>query len=209
MHTPSTSKSATSLDASSDQPPTPPLSSIGNGVQEVPNEPFQYRVKSDTTDEWYVVDLIALGTTGQCNCMHYLARIAPKVAQGLRGRAAHCKHIARAREACLDMLLPKVANAMGIYEPEFEPEPVATTEYAKARNEFLGKHRKCAVYPQLPATELHHGRGRLGTLLMDENYWIPVSRLGHNFIDANRDKARTMTWQGRPLLAARGDWNRQ
>lgn len=59
----------------------------------------------------------------------------------------------------------------------------------------------------LPATQVHHPRGRAKTrrvdLLLHVPLWCAVSAEGHAWIDANRDKARALG-----LLAAKGDWGR-
>lgn len=68
-------------------------------------------------------------------------------------------------------------------------------EYNRRRPAFLHK-KKCAVYPALPATEIHHQKGREGyaddyarendiPLILDERYWLPVSRKGHDKIGDN------------------------
>ena len=62
--------------------------------------------------------------------------------------------------------------------------------------------RRCAVFPARAATQNHHKRGRLGTLLIDKRFWIGVSMEGHVWIDANRAKAMKLG-----LLAAKGYWN--
>jgi hypothetical protein len=65
-------------------------------------------------------------------------------------------------------------------------------EYNRRRPGFL-KGRKCAVYPDKPATEIHHQKGREGyaddyarendiPLILDERFWLPVSRDGHRKI---------------------------
>lgn len=63
-----------------------------------------------------------------------------------------------------------------------------------------------------PATQVHHrrgrglGRGRRGQVVDLLNYeplWHAVSLRGHQWIDANRERARELG-----LLAARGDWLR-
>lgn len=53
--------------------------------------------------------------------------------------------------------------------------------YHNRRVAFL-RNKRCAVYPTLPATEIHHQRGRIGDLLLDDRYWLPVSRKGHVMI---------------------------
>ena len=57
-------------------------------------------------------------------------------------------------------------------------------EYAAARRAFLAG-RRCAVHPELPATEVHHMAGRDGDRLMDQSLWLPVSREGHRRIHDN------------------------
>lgn len=54
------------------------------------------------------------------------------------------------------------------------------------RGEFIcrEKRHKCA--------EPHHFRGRLGPLLTDTRFFIPVCRKAHRWIDANRAEARLM-----------------
>jgi hypothetical protein len=58
-------------------------------------------------------------------------------------------------------------------------------QYAKDRIEFLSRpeNQWCAVYPWLPATQVHHKRGRLGKLLLDQRYWLGVSDEGHKRIE--------------------------
>lgn len=62
--------------------------------------------------------------------------------------------------------------------------------------------RRCAVFKDKPATQCHHKRGRLATLLLDKRFWIAVSAAGHAWIDANRSKAMKLG-----LLAAKGYWH--
>lgn len=57
--------------------------------------------------------------------------------------------------------------------------------------------KRCVVYPDKPATTIHHAKGREGyadqwardndvPLLLDKRYWIPASLEGHRFIEENR-----------------------
>lgn len=71
----------------------------------------------------------------------------------------------------------------------------------------------CAVYGFGPATQVHHQRGRAGSLKMDERFWIPVSAEGHNFIHAFPAEARTTTAllsddRNLTLLCQIGEWNK-
>lgn len=63
-------------------------------------------------------------------------------------------------------------------------------EYSKLRKQFLKENPKCAVYPYLPSNEIHHVRGRNGSLLTDTRYFLAVSRVGHQQIEMNPDWAR-------------------
>lgn len=50
--------------------------------------------------------------------------------------------------------------------------------------------------------EIHHTRGRAGSLLLDERFWLAVSENGHRFIHENMDLAREYGW-----LCEKGLWN--
>jgi hypothetical protein len=83
-------------------------------------------------------------------------------------------------------------------------------EYAHAKRLFLAELRNwyCPVMLHLmrrgvPTTDIHHKRGRIGALLMDQRYWLAVSRRGHTWIHDNPDAARSLGW-----LCERGDWNK-
>lgn len=57
--------------------------------------------------------------------------------------------------------------------------------YNKRRVEFLKENPKCAVYPELKSEEVHHKKGRIGKLFLDENFWLPVSKKAHDKITKN------------------------
>lgn len=57
--------------------------------------------------------------------------------------------------------------------------------YAERRRVFLQKHPRCAVYPEMPAKEIHHMKGRIGALLLDDRYWLAVSVKAHVEITNN------------------------
>jgi hypothetical protein len=56
------------------------------------------------------------------------------------------------------------------------------SKYQVRRIIFLLNNPKCAVFPQLRATEVHHQKGRIGDLLLDERFWLPVSQKAHDKI---------------------------
>jgi len=45
-----------------------------------------------------------------------------------------------------------------------------------------------------PATEIHHTNGREYERLIDEDYWLGVTRIGHNYIHNNPKEARLRGW---------------
>ncbi len=54
-----------------------------------------------------------------------------------------------------------------------------------------------------PCDDVHHTRGKIGALLMDERFWLPVCRTCHNWIGNNIAQARS--WG---LLCELGEWNK-
>jgi hypothetical protein len=74
--------------------------------------------------------------------------------------------------------------------------------YSERRKIFL-EGKKCAVFPNLEATEVHHRCGKRGfidqwaydngiTAFLDERYWLPVSNEGHIKIEADTVWAKDM-----------------
>jgi hypothetical protein len=55
---------------------------------------------------------------------------------------------------------------------------------------------------RIAVDQVHHKRGRLGPLLIDERHWLAVSQKGHDLIHANPVLARAHGW-----LCAPGQWN--
>lgn len=82
--------------------------------------------------------------------------------------------------------------------------------YLRERKDFLVANPWCAwglkqTPPQyLRSEQIHHSRGRLGKLLLDQRYWLAVSAAGHEWIHRNQTQARAIG-----LLCAVGDWNKQ
>lgn len=74
--------------------------------------------------------------------------------------------------------------------------------YRKLAREFLKLNPRCAVHTFWRSEEIHHARGRAGTLLLDRRFWKAVSSKGHEWIHQNMAKARTLG-----LLCREGEWN--
>lgn len=79
--------------------------------------------------------------------------------------------------------------------------------YNKMRKEWLKTRRCfCATPPYVGCTDridIHHSRGRISTLLIDQRYWIALCRYHHYMVDRNPIWARNAG-----MLAQPGDWNR-
>lgn len=86
-------------------------------------------------------------------------------------------------------------------------KPITTAQsfnlrvYKRMRIAFLKENTDCAVFDG-PANQVHHRRGRLRTLLLDQRFWIAVSAAGHEWINAHPALARE-----RGLLCDPGQWN--
>lgn len=52
-------------------------------------------------------------------------------------------------------------------------------------------------------SEVHHTRGRAGSLLLDERFWMAASKAGHRFIHENVELAREHGW-----ICEKGLWNK-
>ena len=97
----------------------------------------------------------------------------------------------------------------------------ATAEYRAKARAFVAADiaagKRCPVVAMFPElrngmkyghpisdrlNEVHHRRGRVGALLLDERFWLAVSKEGHRFIHANIHAARLAGFICRP-----GEWN--
>lgn len=86
---------------------------------------------------------------------------------------------------------PRPARKAGL-KPVSSKRAKENREYSKRRRIFLAKHPRCAVFPKIPSTDVHHSAGREGALLLDESKWLAVSRQGHTFIHENPNTAREL-----------------
>jgi hypothetical protein len=65
------------------------------------------------------------------------------------------------------------------------------------------KGRRCSRCGKKRRIECHHSRGRAGSLLLDQRFWIPLCFHCHRWVHQNPEEARS---QG--FLCLQGDWNR-
>lgn len=58
--------------------------------------------------------------------------------------------------------------------------------YNSERIKFLQlpENRICPITKQ-PTTDVHHMKGRIGSLLLDKRFWKALSREGHKFVEEN------------------------
>lgn len=78
-------------------------------------------------------------------------------------------------------------------------------QYAKAKKAFLKSHTlcfKCGAFIVPENRDLHHYRGRAGTLYLDERFWRMVCRDCHSWIH-NHPRYAIIT----KLMAGPGEWN--
>ena len=78
-------------------------------------------------------------------------------------------------------------------KPVSDKRKVQNAEYSQLRKVFL-QGKRCAVFPNLAATEIHHTNHREGERLNDTEYWLAVSREGHEWIHRNTKEAREKKW---------------
>ena len=95
------------------------------------------------------------------------------------------------------------------------------TAYVKEAREFVAdairRGETCPVVAAIPElrngfnygwpvsnklNEVHHVRGRAGSLLLDKRYWMAISKAGHRWIHAHVEEARKHGW-----ICERGLWN--
>jgi len=81
-----------------------------------------------------------------------------------------------------------------------EKRKVENEVYSKLRKQFLDKHPICPI-TKLPTTDIHHKKGRIGfadewarnnkiSLLLDQRFWIALSREGHIKVEENPEWAK-------------------
>lgn len=75
-------------------------------------------------------------------------------------------------------------------KPVSEKRKAENLVYSELRRVFLNlpENKVCPVTGQ-PTTDVHHKKGRIGTLLLDTKYWLAVSREGHIKIEENPEWA--------------------
>lgn len=162
---------------------------------------FSYSVSSESGLPDYNVDLLAENGAGRCDCKQWQFRVSPALA---KGEKKMCKHISRSLIYLAQSVVNQKLAQMAQEEAQSDREP---TRYEALATEFKLKHPICGVCHQKPTEDVHHSRGRLGSLLCDQEWWVPVCRVCHDWIGSNPNAARELTWNGIPVLCENGQWN--
>jgi hypothetical protein len=72
-----------------------------------------------------------------------------------------------------------------------EKRKIDNLKYSAQRIVFLGKpENKICPITGWPTTDIHHKKGRVGELFLDERYWIALSREGHQHVEDNPEWAK-------------------
>jgi len=185
-------------------------------IAEIEGERHCYFVASQSEPGiQFRVDLTELGGNGWCGCWDFEFRRHPALVAGTEmGEETRCKHIRRVRDTLMDGYLAgqvepapssrfKSQVRFRFIKSMSDSQKIRMAEYLKIKAIFLRLNPRCAVNTGKAADDVHHLRGRAGSLLADTRYWLPVSRSAHVWIDANRDEARAKGW-----LCEKGDWLR-
>jgi len=82
----------------------------------------------------------------------------------------------------------------------FKPTPIKKVsdkrtlenlKYQSQRIIFLGKpENKICPITKKPTTDIHHKKGRIGSLFLDERYWVALSREGHKYVEEHPEWAK-------------------
>lgn len=71
-------------------------------------------------------------------------------------------------------------------------------KYSKKRKIFLDKHSVCKMnikgHCTTKATEIQHLKGRIGDLLLDENFWCPACSPCHRYATDHPEEAIENEW---------------
>ena len=76
-------------------------------------------------------------------------------------------------------------------KPISQKRQIENLKYQVLRTEFLGKpeNQICPITNQ-PTTDIHHKKGRVGSLFLDTTFWIALSREGHRYVEENPEWAK-------------------
>lgn len=96
--------------------------------------------------------------------------------------------------ACKNKMITPNLKLKSLYKPiakVSQKRKIENLQYQVLRTEFLSKkeNRICPITKQ-PTTDVHHSKGRVGSLFLDTRYWIALSREGHKKVEENPEWAK-------------------
>jgi len=91
--------------------------------------------------------------------------------------------------------IPKVSKTNKVIEKEnkkykipkvSKKRKIENAKYLVLRIEFLSKKENqiCPITNE-KTTDIHHKKGRVGSLFLDTTFWVALSRKGHKFVEEN------------------------
>lgn len=86
-------------------------------------------------------------------------------------------------------ICPKCSSGGKGIKKESDKRKQQNAEYRRVRLKFIKENPRCAVTGR-EATEIHHMKGRIGDLLTDTRYFLPVCRDAHQKIELNPEWAK-------------------
>jgi hypothetical protein len=78
-------------------------------------------------------------------------------------------------------VIAKVSNSRKIEEMIYKSERIKFL--------MLPENKVCPITKK-PTTDVHHKKGRTGSLYLDKRYWIALSREGHIYVEENPEWAK-------------------
>src|SRR3990167_2430952 len=103
---------------------------------------------------------------------------------------------------------PGIMRTKTVHTKAKTKHQIRLAEYERIKKDWRAniRNRVCR-FPkcwEAAAKSPHHKRGRLGALLCDTRFWIPLCRKHHSWVHANIAEARKLD-----LIAQPGEWNTQ
>ncbi len=97
------------------------------------------------------------------------------------------KHCENCKEAEREYQSGKMAKTTAPKKPLnkiSDKRKIDNLKYLAQRIVFLGKKENqiCPI-TKTPTTDVHHKKGRVGSLYLDETHWVALSREGHKFVE--------------------------
>lgn len=89
---------------------------------------------------------------------------------------------------CETRIVPEKGKPQGIKRVS-KKRAGELAEYTIKKKKFLEVNPRCAVFPSLRATTIHHKKGRVGSLFLDERFWLGLSMKAHKWVEENPQEA--------------------